>query len=79
MTNIEPAAGGAIARPAPPAASPRLRAFLHRSYRREMLVVLCLKAAGLALLYFLFFAPNDRTDIPQHVVEHHLLVTPQAR
>jgi hypothetical protein len=56
-----------------------LRAFLHRSYRREIVVVLCLKAAGLALLYFLFFAPNDRTDIPQHVVEHHLLVTPQAR
>ncbi|MGB8841997.1 MAG: cytochrome oxidase putative small subunit CydP [Aliidongia sp.] len=57
----------------------RLRAFLDRSYRREIVLVVCLKVVGLALLYFLFFAPNDRTDLPQHLVARHLLDMPQTR
>ena len=40
------------------------------------MAVLCLKVVGLALLYFLFFAPADRPAATQQLVAHHLLATP---
>jgi hypothetical protein len=46
------------------------------SYRWEIGAVLCLKAAGLALLYFLFFAPADRPSVTEQVVARHLLTMP---
>ena len=42
-------------------------------YRREIMVVLCLKAAALALLYGLFFASGDRPAVTAGMVARHLL------
>jgi hypothetical protein len=47
-----------------------------QTYRLEIIAVLCLKAAGLSLLYFLFFAPSDRPALTQQGVARHLLATP---
>jgi hypothetical protein len=46
------------------------------TYWWEIGAVLCLKAAGLALLYFLFFAPSGQASITEQVVARHLLTTP---
>jgi hypothetical protein len=43
---------------------------------REIVVVLCLKAAALTVLYFLFFAPADRPTVTEQMVAHHLLAPP---
>jgi hypothetical protein len=56
----------------PAGSPPRIRP----RYRREIVAVLGLKAIGLALLYYLFFAPADRPAITQQVVAHHLLAMP---
>jgi hypothetical protein len=50
----------------------------HSTYWREIVAVLCLKAAGLALLYFFLFAPNGQPALTQQMVAHHLLTTPQS-
>jgi hypothetical protein len=43
------------------------------TYRREITSVLCLKAIGLAALYYLFFSSaNQMTPTPQDVA-HHLV------
>ncbi len=46
------------------------------AYWQEIVAVLCLKAAGLALLYLFFFAPADRPAVTQQVVARHLLAMP---
>jgi hypothetical protein len=46
------------------------------TYWREIGALLCLKAAGLALLYFLFFAPSGQPTVTEQVVARHLLTTP---
>ena len=46
------------------------------TYRQEIVGVLCLKAVGLALLYFFLFAPAGRPAVTQQAVAHHLLATP---
>ena len=46
------------------------------TYWLEIGAALCLKAAGLALLYFLFFAPSDRPPVTEQAVARHLLTTP---
>jgi hypothetical protein len=46
------------------------------SYRQEIVAVLCLKAVGLGLLFFLFFAPSGRPTITQQTVANHLLAVP---
>jgi hypothetical protein len=46
------------------------------TYWREIGAVLCLKAAGLALLYFLFFAPSDQPIVTGQAVARHLLTMP---
>jgi hypothetical protein len=52
----------------------------YSTYWREIVIVLCLKVAALAVLYFLFFAPADRPAVTAQVVAHHLLAPPdQAR
>jgi hypothetical protein len=48
------------------------------AYWREIVAVLCLKAAGLALLYILFFTPADRPVVTEQVVVRHLLTTPES-
>ena len=45
------------------------------TYWREIGALLCLKAAGLALLYFLFFAPS-KSPVTEQVVARHLLTMP---
>jgi hypothetical protein len=50
----------------------------YSTYWREIVVVLCLKAAALTVLYFLFFAPADRPAVMEQVVAHHLLTTPRS-
>ena len=41
------------------------------AYWREIIAVLCLKAAGLAVLYLLFFSPtNQMIPTPQDVARH---------
>jgi hypothetical protein len=47
-------------------------------YWRDIVVVLCLKAAGLGLLYFLFFAPANRPTVTQQAVAGHLLGQPHV-
>ena len=46
------------------------------AYWQEFTAVLCLKAAGITLLYLLFFAPADRPVVTQQTVTHHLLTMP---
>jgi hypothetical protein len=46
------------------------------AYWQEIVAVLCLKAAGLVLLYMLFFAPADRPAVTQQTVARHLLTMP---
>jgi|GEM_PF-6773408 hypothetical protein len=48
-----------------------------QTYWREIVAVLCLKAAGLTLLYFVFFAPADRMEPMPQSVAHHLLAMPE--
>ena len=52
------------------------RARAQVTYWREIVAVLCLKAAGLALLYGLFFAPAHRPAVFEQAVARHLLTTP---
>jgi hypothetical protein len=47
-------------------------------YWREIAVLLCLKAVGLTLLYFLFFAPADRPAVTEQLVARHLLALPAS-
>jgi hypothetical protein len=48
----------------------------YSTYWREIVVVLCLKAAALTVLYFLFFAPANRPTMTAQVVAYHLLAPP---
>lgn len=44
-----------------------------RALRREITGILCLKAAGLVLLYWLFFAPSTHPLITTPSLSTHLL------
>ena len=46
------------------------------AYWREIGALLCLKAVGLGLLYFLFFAPANRPAVTEQLVARHLLSLP---
>jgi hypothetical protein len=56
----------------PAGSPPRIRP----RYRRDIVAALGLKAIGLALLYFIFFAPANRPAITQQGVARHLLAMP---
>jgi hypothetical protein len=61
------------ARQSEPARGVPARSF---TYWREIGALLCLKAAGLGLLYALFFAPAGQPIVTDQVVARHLLTTP---
>ena len=46
-------------------------------YWREIVAVLCLKAAGLALLYFVFLGPSHRPPVASDGAAEHLLTQPK--
>jgi hypothetical protein len=50
------------------------KAMFPRVLRREILILLAAKAAGLTLIFYLFFAPQSRHALPP--IESRLLVQP---
>jgi hypothetical protein len=44
-----------------------------KAVRRDVIVLLCLKAAALTLIYFLFIAPHAGPEPDGRAMTHHLV------